>query len=103
MDYARAKTMIMEMLRTTEDKQSVQELLYLKAVASLNVDDLITAHYTVSELLEVRKGRILLLQAPKGARTIRRLTLPLPSPHARRLLRDRPKLWRSRRGSTGRS
>lgn len=51
-DYARAKTMIMEMLRTTEDKQSVQELLYLKAVASLNVDDLITAHYTVSELLE---------------------------------------------------
>lgn len=78
MDYARAKTMIMEMLRTTEDRQSVQELLYLKAVASLNVDDLITAHYTVSELLEVRKGRILLLQAPKGLRTIRRLTLSLP-------------------------
>ena len=70
--------MIMEMLRTTEDRQSVQELLYLKAVASLNVDDLITAHYTVSELLEVRKGRILLLQAPKGLRTIRRLTLSLP-------------------------
>ena len=33
----------------------MQELLYLKAVASLNIDDLIAAHHTVSELLHVRE------------------------------------------------
>ena len=79
MDYERAKTMIVEMLRTTKDRQSVQELLYLKAVASLNVDDLITAHYTVSELLEVRKDEFCYYTRRK-VRTIRRLTLSLPPP-----------------------
>ena len=34
----------------------MQELLYLKAVASLNIDDLIAAHHTVSELLDVSFG-----------------------------------------------
>jgi len=51
-DYARAKLMITELLKTTRERQAVQELLYLKAVASLNIDDLIAAHHTVSELLD---------------------------------------------------
>ena len=42
-----------EMLKTASDGQELQELLYLKAVASFNIDDLIAAHNTVSELLGV--------------------------------------------------
>ena len=64
-DYARAKAMTSEMLARAEERegtgdpeatrevaQSIQELLYLKAVASFNLDDLVTAHLTVTQLLE---------------------------------------------------
>lgn len=41
------------MLNATSEQQAVQELLYLKAVAKLNSEDLIGAHQTVSQLLNV--------------------------------------------------
>ncbi|QDZ22483.1 hypothetical protein HOP50_07g50260 [Chloropicon primus] len=56
-DYERATRMIEDMMEVTsdvkrEDREVMNELLYLKAVANLNTDDLITAHYTVTKLLE---------------------------------------------------
>jgi len=54
-DYVRAKSMttaLLEEKREDLDTQKVIELLYVKAVANLNAGDLITAHYTVTELLQ---------------------------------------------------